>query len=68
MKMLDWLIIAVFILALVLLQGCTLGPIQITHDKGHLPKVRMATGYEACKLKFKYRDAVTYDCKWDVTI
>ena len=60
----KYLIIAIVILV----QACTLGPLNVTHEKGHLPKFKMNTGYEACKVKFKYRDAVTYDCKWDVTI
>ncbi len=54
----------IFIL-IVLLSGCSIGPIHVTHKEGSLPKLRIDTGYEACKVRAKARGEANIECEWE---
>ena len=40
---------------LLLSSACVLGPVEITHKEGELPKLHVNLGYEECKLRVKAR-------------
>ena len=52
------------IIMAVFLSGCSLGPIHITHEEGSLPKIRIDTGYDECKLKAVRRGEARIVCVW----
>lgn len=50
----------------VALTGCSLGPVEITHRAGELPKIHVNLPTEECKLRAKYpEDEVYIHCKWE---
>ena len=53
------------VLILGLLYGCSIGPVQVEHEHGQLPKVNLTVGPEECKIRFKH-DAALYGCKWKI--
>ncbi len=53
----------VIMISLLLLTGCTLGPIQITHERGEVPKVHVNTPADACKVRSKSKE-IKLNCEW----
>lgn len=50
-----------------LLMGCALGPIEVVHRDGELPKVRVALPVDECKLRVKYpREEYKIQCEWEL--
>lgn len=43
--------------------ACTLGPVQITHERGEVPKVHVDTPAEACKVRSKSKE-IKLNCEW----
>ncbi len=49
----------------VTISACSFGPIKITHEEGHLPKIHVDLGIEECKVRAKRKEA-KLDCKWKI--
>ena len=52
------------ILSIVLIASCSFGPIHITHKKGELPKVKIDTPSDKCKVRVKNQKEAKMKCKW----
>jgi hypothetical protein len=50
-------------LLLLVLLGCSLGPIHVQKREGKLPKLTIDTPKEECKMRGKIKE-VKLDCKW----
>jgi len=62
----KWIILSVTVL--VLCGACAIGPVEITHKEGHLPKLRVNLGYEPCKIRVKansHNIQSKIQCKWE---
>lgn len=54
------------LVASLLMSGCSLGPIQVTHKEGELPKIHVELPAEECKLRAKYPEKDLYiRCEWE---
>lgn len=56
---------AITILLLLLLGSCSIGPIEVTHQEGELPKLHVETPSDACKVRGKLKE-VKVACEWPV--